>query len=119
MAEDPEKAALAFAHENEKMAESQVKALKDEEAKLRARLRKIEAGIQRWENLLEALKQSQGVAGVSARSRASGGEDRRPMLRDRRESEPASPPESRKSLRPKTDPRDPSDEPTEVRSELE
>ena len=58
-AEDPEKAALAFVEQNQMQAESQLKNLKDEEANLRARLRKVEAGIKRWESLLGALKQSQ------------------------------------------------------------
>ncbi len=57
---DPEKAALAFAEENQKQAETQLKALKEEEAKLKARLQKVESGIRRWESLLTALKQSQG-----------------------------------------------------------
>jgi len=57
---DPEKAALVFVAENQKLAESQLKNLKDEEAKLQARLLKVQAGIQRWESLVEALKQSQG-----------------------------------------------------------
>ena len=61
-AEDPEKAALAFVEQNQKQAESQLKNLKDEEANLRARLRKVEAGIKRWESLLGALKQSQVLA---------------------------------------------------------
>ena len=67
--DDPEKAALAFVEQNQKMAESQLKNLKAEEAKLRDRLRKVEAGIKRWESLLGALKQSQGnVAVVSPAS---------------------------------------------------
>ena len=53
------------------MAESQLKSLKAEEAKLRDRLRKVEAGIKRWESLLGALKQTQGSV-VIAVSRQSG-----------------------------------------------
>ena len=60
--EDPEKAALAFVAQNQKQAEFQLKNLKDEEANLKARLRKVEAGIKRWESLLGALKQSQAIA---------------------------------------------------------
>jgi hypothetical protein len=101
-AEDPEKAALAFAQENQKMAEAHVKALQDEEAKLRARLQKVEAGLKRWETLLDALKQSQGVAGVSARPRAPDGDDRRAIFRNRRGSEPPTT-ENPKTLRPKSD----------------
>jgi hypothetical protein len=105
LAEDPEKAALAFAQENQKLAESHVKALKDEEAKLRARLNKVEAGIKRWETLLDALKQSQGVAGVSVR-RPADDDDRPASYRNRRGSEPPAA-ENPRSLRPKSDgPRD-------------
>ena len=57
---DPEKAALVFVAENQKLAESQLKNLKDEESKLNARLLKVQAGIKRWESLVEAVKQSQG-----------------------------------------------------------
>jgi hypothetical protein len=57
--DDPEKAALAFVEQNQKLAESQLKNLKDEEGKLRSRLQKVEGGIRRWEALLGALKQSQ------------------------------------------------------------
>jgi hypothetical protein len=58
--DDPDKAALAFVEQNQKHAESQLKSLKDEEARLRSRLQKIETGIRRWQTLLDALKQSQG-----------------------------------------------------------
>ncbi len=51
---------MAFFVQHQKMAESQLKSLKSEEAKLRDRLRKVEAGIKRWESLLGALKQSEG-----------------------------------------------------------
>jgi hypothetical protein len=61
--EDPEKAAQAFVEQNQKLAESQLKHLKDEEARLRARLQKVEGGIRRWETLLDALKQSHSIAG--------------------------------------------------------
>jgi hypothetical protein len=56
---DPERAALAFVAENQKLAESQLKNLKDEESKLKARLLKVQAGIKRWESLIDALRQSQ------------------------------------------------------------
>ena len=59
--DDPEKAAQAFVQANEKQAESQLKALTDEAEKLRTRLRKVEAGIKRWEALEQALRKSQAV----------------------------------------------------------
>lgn len=46
------------------MAESQLTSLKAEEAKLKDRLRKVEAGIKRWESLVGALKQSQGSVAI-------------------------------------------------------
>ncbi len=58
--DDPEKEARAFAEQNEKVAEAKLKALKAEEARLRARLERVEGGIKRWESLLGAIKQSQG-----------------------------------------------------------
>jgi len=60
--EDPEKVVKVFVEQNKKQAETQLKNLKDEAEKLRTRLQKVEAGIKRWETLLEALKQSQVVA---------------------------------------------------------
>jgi hypothetical protein len=66
-AEDPEKAALAFVEKNQKLAESQLKSLKSEEATLKSRLQKVEAGIKRWDSLVGALKRSQeGIAVVTA-----------------------------------------------------
>jgi hypothetical protein len=59
--DDPEKVANAFLEQNQKLAEAQLKALKDEAEKLRARLTKVEAGIKRWDRLLVALAQSQGT----------------------------------------------------------
>jgi hypothetical protein len=58
--DDPEKAAVAFVEQNQKMAESQLKNLIAEQTRLRERLQKVDAGIKRWETLLSALKQSQG-----------------------------------------------------------
>jgi hypothetical protein len=54
--EDPEKTVQTFVDQNQKVAETQLKALRDEEAKLRSRLQKVEAGIKRWEALVDALK---------------------------------------------------------------
>jgi hypothetical protein len=61
--EDPEKTALTFAEDNQKQAESQLRVLREEEAKLKSRLIKLEAGIKRWESVLVALKQSQAARG--------------------------------------------------------
>jgi nucleotide-binding universal stress UspA family protein len=57
-AADPEKVASDFLEQNQKMAEAHLKALKEEAEKLKARLTKVEAGIKRWDRLLEAFKQS-------------------------------------------------------------
>jgi hypothetical protein len=56
--EDPAKAAQDFVEQNQKVAETQLKNLRDEEAKLRARLQKVEAAIKRWEALVSALNVS-------------------------------------------------------------
>jgi hypothetical protein len=60
--DDPEKEALAFAQRSQEGVESKLKNLKDEAARLRARLQKVEAGIKRWDIVLEALKRSQSGA---------------------------------------------------------
>jgi hypothetical protein len=67
--EDPEKAVQSFVDQNQKVAETQLKNLRDEEAKLRARLQKVEAGIKRWEVLVEALKVSKNGSVASPRFR--------------------------------------------------
>ena len=64
--DDPEKNAQAFVERNRKQAEAQLKTLKDEAERLRARLRKVNSGIKRWEALLGALKQSETVSIVEA-----------------------------------------------------
>ena len=61
-AEDPEKVANDFLEHNHKFAEAQLKALKEEAEKIKARLAKVEAGIKRWDRLVEALKQSGATA---------------------------------------------------------
>jgi hypothetical protein len=63
-AEDPEKVASDFLEHNHKFAEAQLKALKEEAEKLKARLAKVEAGIKRWDRLVEALKKSGKVTAV-------------------------------------------------------
>ena len=59
--DDPEKNVQAFVEQNRKVAESQLKNLRDEAEKLRARLQKVEAGIRRWEALLTALQTSEAA----------------------------------------------------------
>ncbi len=76
--DDPEKDAQAFAEQNRKQAEAQLKTLKDEGARLRARLQKVDSGIKRWEALLEALKQSESVSSGEPGRRTSAGEPWRP-----------------------------------------
>ena len=61
-ADDPEKVATAFLEQNQKLAEAHLKTLKEEAEKLKARLLKVEAGIKRWDSLLEALKHSRDNA---------------------------------------------------------
>jgi hypothetical protein len=60
--DDPEKNAQAFIDQNRKVAEAQLKSLKEEAEKLRSRLQKVDAGIQRWESLLAALPGREKVA---------------------------------------------------------
>src|SRR5262249_2349218 len=57
--EDPEKNVQAFVEQNRKVAETQLKNPRDEAEKLRTRLKKVEAGIRRWEALLTALQASE------------------------------------------------------------
>jgi hypothetical protein len=56
---DPEKSARAFVEQNRKVAQGELKSLKDEAERLRTRLGKVEAGIRRWEALVAALDQSE------------------------------------------------------------
>jgi hypothetical protein len=80
--DDPEKAAMAFVEQNQKLAESQLKNLKDEQAKLRARLQKVEGGIKRWEALVGALKQSQGSVVVASPANPAGWKQTVTVTRD-------------------------------------
>jgi hypothetical protein len=80
--DDPEKAAMAFVEQNQKLAESQLKNLKDEQAKLRARLQKVEGGIKRWESLVGALKQSQGSVVVASPANPAGWKQTVTVTRD-------------------------------------
>jgi DNA repair exonuclease SbcCD ATPase subunit len=59
--DDPEKNARAFVEQNRKVAEAQLKNLRDEAEKLRSRLQKVEAGIRRWDALLAALQKSEAA----------------------------------------------------------
>jgi hypothetical protein len=60
--DDPEKAVQAFVDQNKKTAEGQLKSLRSEAERLRARLQKVEAGIRRWESLLAAIEKSEAAA---------------------------------------------------------
>jgi hypothetical protein len=71
-ADDPEKVAIAFLEQNQKLADAQLKALKEEAEKLKARLTKVESAIKRWDRLLGALKGSQESAGTEKGSAAAG-----------------------------------------------
>jgi hypothetical protein len=80
--DDPEKAAMAFVEQNQKLAESQLKNLKDEQAKLRARLQKVEGGIKRWEALVGALKQTQGSVAIVSPANPAGWKQTVTVTRD-------------------------------------
>ena len=60
--DDPEKNARAFLEQNRKVAQGELRNLKDEAEQLRTRLGKVEAGIRRWEALLAALDNSEKTA---------------------------------------------------------
>jgi hypothetical protein len=60
-ANDPEQVAREFVEKNQKIAETELAALKKEAEALQNRLRKVEAAIRRWEVVAHALKQSEGV----------------------------------------------------------
>jgi hypothetical protein len=105
--DDPEKAADAFAEQNRKVAETQLKTLTDEANRLRARLRQVEAGIKRWQALVEAMKQTESPPVVGAPSR-------RARDQDSDELEPVPPTaKPRSAARPERDvlPAQPPDEP--------
>jgi hypothetical protein len=57
--DDPEKHARAFLEQNRRVAQGELRNLKDEAERLRTRLGKVEAGIRRWEALLAALDHSE------------------------------------------------------------
>jgi hypothetical protein len=91
--DDPEKTVQAFVEQNRKVAEAQLKGLKDEEQKLRGRLQKVEGGIKRWEALLAALDKS-SPAGSSKGLTLS-----EPRIRERpRDGAPSTPPEGPREL---------------------
>jgi hypothetical protein len=62
--DDPEKNVQAFVEQNRKVAETQLKNLRNEAEKLRSRLQKVEAGIRRWESLLTALQTNEAPPGA-------------------------------------------------------
>jgi hypothetical protein len=61
-AQDPEEITDDFLDQNQKLVEAQLKSLKEEAEKLRARLTKVEAGVMRLDHVLEAIKQGRGAA---------------------------------------------------------
>ncbi len=63
--DDPEQAARSFVERNQKEAEEHLKALTTEAQQLRTRLAKLEAGIKKWQGLVNALKTSQDQAMTS------------------------------------------------------
>jgi len=71
VSEDPEAAAREFLEANRKEAESRLRALTSEAEQLRARLDRLNAGISRWQSLLDALSRSQQE---SPPARAHGGD---------------------------------------------
>ena len=72
--EDPELSAQSFVERNEKEAEERLKALTAEAEQLRARLNKLESGIKKWENLVNALKTAQ-QGPVTSTAVTAGAED--------------------------------------------
>ncbi len=60
--DDPEQNARAFVERNRKEAQDELKKLKEEAERLRARLGKVEGGIRRWEALLRSLDNSEQIA---------------------------------------------------------
>jgi hypothetical protein len=85
--EDPEKVAGDFLEQNQKMAEAQLKALKEEAEKLKTRLAKVEAGIKRWDRLVEALKQSGNATELGGAVEPAGKEKRAETPAERTERE--------------------------------
>jgi hypothetical protein len=63
--DDPEKAAREFIEKNQKIAESELNALRKEADTLRARLQKVESAIRRWDAVSQALKQTAGIGAMA------------------------------------------------------
>ena len=57
--EDPELSAQTFVERNQREAEEHLKTLTAEAEQVRTRLNKLESGIKKWENLVNALKTAQ------------------------------------------------------------
>lgn len=72
--EDPELSAQTFVERNQKEAEERLKALTAEAEQLRTRLNKLQSGVKKWENLVNALRMAkQGP--VTATAVTAGAED--------------------------------------------
>jgi len=63
---DPDVQARSFVERNQREAEERLKALQGEAEELRGRLTKLEAAIQQWRNLADAMKKAQVDAAVKA-----------------------------------------------------
>jgi len=59
---DPDAQARSFVERNQREAEARLKALQGEAEELRGRLAKIEAAIQQWQSLADAMRKAQGAA---------------------------------------------------------
>ena len=77
--DDPEQAAQSFVERNQKEAEEHLKALTAEAQQLRNRLAKLESGIKKWQNLVNALKSSQGQTIASSATGADDAGDLEPI----------------------------------------
>ncbi|MDR3633958.1 MAG: hypothetical protein P4L84_09145 [Isosphaeraceae bacterium] len=64
--EDPEKVAESFVDKTKQQAETQIKALTTEAEQLRARLKKVESAIARWQTLRSALEPRPAPAQAAA-----------------------------------------------------
>ncbi|WP_165071666.1 hypothetical protein [Paludisphaera rhizosphaerae] len=74
--DDPDARARTFVEKNQREADEQLKALREEAAQLKTRLARVEAGIRRWEALAEALDRSQERASTQPRTGAVDGTPR-------------------------------------------
>jgi hypothetical protein len=79
--DDPERAAQDFADRTRKEADAAIKSLTAEAETLRARLRKVEAGLQRWQALQTALDQNSRKVAVGDKKAWKQMEGREPASR--------------------------------------